>query len=528
MKLAIELTLDAVRCVEGTSLPFRITLRNDDAVAVAGIPSVLPRSAALRLIVRNPAGGAWVGLQLGANLREYNNPPNMAHWHDPGLQLAAGESTTVDGDVLNWVGALRAGDYFISAAYKWTGDPETPPIQSPAMSLQIWKARPNLVSVPQLPEMAYRSPMLAAWRHVGDDGKQLFLQSQSRRLPPNPYHCVPLEDPAPDNTPVVATTSVEGPQVAHVLWPAQSQLHVITTNPATTKTDAPQALPVAIKQPVILDAPRTTAEDDLLILLTDERGEQLHNLKFSRSGQRTYTELPLAAYGPLGKVCLFWTMEDIALVVWTRGSTREIFWGMITPDDPAGSFAPVAFGMDPGEILRIDARCRDTRNLLDLDPNAAPAPPPEPPDEDDPLRYHVYTALVHPVTKRFQVYERIVPHSNAELCFQLELGDAAGQKLKVLSSDMSFRHQPVYLIQAGERIFFASGLEEQLIPIEQRVGDSITAGMFPTIHAASEFLDDPWVYLRYVDPESGRFVYRKLEPEKEDDPYHLIEFDPTK
>ena len=306
-------------------------------------------------------------------------------------------------------------------------------------------------------------------------------------------------------------------------------LCVPTDRPSKNK---PTPIAIPAKNPVLLNAPRTAVLGEFLALVASEKLDELHYVRL-KEGQATVTKLPLEKYGPLGQSCVFWTAEDHLRLLWTTSGMRELYQTIVLPEDPAGTFAPQPIGTAGAEVLRIDL-LRDESltdaeraNYIVLDGTPTTAPAGAPSDETAEPRFFLFTLTIDPLSKTLRFTRRPLPQGAEEVYGRVRLGAKPQGKLQALDSAVTNRGEPVYLLKDGaDALFFASTEDDELAPLAERVDAKVKLDTFPSLHAASDFLDEPWVFLRYV-PEGGTgFVFAKLEPTDMDSPYELIEHEP--
>lgn len=526
MDLDLKLQLDQPKCVQGQSVLLTATLTYNGQQPIDGLRDFHPFNKAILLRARDRHGKTWIGLQQGAELREMT-APNTLHWHHTTVALQPKGKLEVQGDLLRWIGALPVGEYTITAIYEPGGHLLAERTQSNEVRLVVSPAKPTFVSTPRLPEMPDPAPLTAVWRHGSPEQGKLFIQQQSRIVPPNPLHCFELPEAYRQIEPQVSSVALAAPPIVHLLWAGKGEMSVMQVSMDKPADAKPWTVKVPVKEPVILQSPRTTADGGLLALFTDKGSRELYLLQV-RDKKSVITPLSLNAAVPLDQYCVYWTLMDQLEFAWSPSNSRDLYYTAMDPKDPTGTFAPVRIGTESGALLRIDALYdrsptpEDLRAAEDSDEDEAGKEG----DQDDFAegRLSIFSLFFDATRKKLVLTQRQPLAATQKVIGRIDAGEAAAGVLEVIDSAMTVRGEPVYLLkdQAG-KLFYATTRKRSLQDLKAMVGEVVTADQLPSLMAASPMCEDEWVYLRFVRQTEGGFKFAKLEPDGLDSRYKLIE-----
>ncbi len=533
MDLKLALTLDQQRCLEGESVRFRLALRNTGGEPLEGLPGLEPLTRAVQITARGRGGHKVTGFGLGRTARDGKHQRIHGLSHEP-LTLAPDQEVTVEGDLLAWAGALPADEYTLQAVYTLTEASDVAPIVSGTVPLNVLGPHVTAVSVPHLPEMPQPGPLPALWRNGKPGTETVLLQQQSRIMPPNPYRCVRIGNLPADADLRVATAALAQPARGHVVWTSRGDLNLLSVPTDRASQESPTQAATGLTRPSVLAAPRSTTDGRLLTVLADADRARLALVEWTEGQAPSVADWPLEDFGPLGVCNLFWTLDDDALLVWSKAGTGELFAARITPGQPAESFTPrhvsaEVDGLLAIEVLRTgysDEFFRAGMHLVER--RGQPVPIEQPLPESRPAEPPAFTLFVLAFEPRDrQVVLRRVPLSDgaAQVVARWTFaGEKPPKKLECVQSTMTARNEPVFLLRDEQGgCYFVSTEDKRLVPLATRIDRPVPPAAFPCLLAASGQSDAAWVFLRLYDEKHLRFEYEKLEPADRPSPYRLFE-----
>lgn len=510
--LNLKLTLDRSECVRGESVFFKLTLENVSGRPIQGVRSFDPEFPAVKIFVE--ANGKRQSADQQSHQERSGYHDHGPDTDPPLLPLGPAQSVSLEDDLLMWFGELEPGTYDVFAQH-----------QSEAMSnrvkLRVAALDPKYLSTPRYSSLHAFPALSGAMVHKAADGRQfLFYQRQDVMLPSNPMHSIRLvESPSPD--PISAHAAMapsEGASAGHLVWQDQSgRIFFASANVAANKP----AAQIPVQHPFkaqLLASPLTADDGQLWIPVADESAARVQILKVAPDGNAQGFDLPIPAGKTLGPHSIFWEGDQKLHIAWAPPRGRDVQYSRLILADPDAGFSnrPAFMGDDPVVWIDVyrdsDSNLKHTPYFVQTTPPDQTAPKPAPPP-------FITLWCVVDSAAGFTCHRYNTHNTAAE--WGANLVKPEGKKLRVVASAVNYRHH-LSLLFADEmgRIYFGSTERRLIAPLAEIIGKELTAPQCPGLLPAGRNGIRPWVFLRYIDQQAKRIIYRKLEPAAEAEPHY--------
>jgi hypothetical protein len=501
--LTIALSLDRQQCIRGESVFFGCVLTNVGSGPL-GLPSLDPINRSVTITLTNSDGRALKSDQMAVRERDgiYDEPPRRL----PGVRLPPGKPVELTGDLLTWFKDIPPGTYQVRADY--AGGLET--ATSEPAKLVVDPASPAASSTPRPGLALPEAPVTGAWVHNGPEGCVLFYQHLSPWLPRNVWHSVrtaTLKEPV---VPQVAFLSRPA-DVGHLYWLDRKERLLFAL--ADTKAGKPGA-PTEVKTPFKgqpLASAMSLTDGTLLVPFAAPKKDRFALLHADQGGEVAICELDLGKVKPIGPFACYWEYDFRLHFAWAAPNGRQIEYAMLPLDDPSGGFVSKTCHITYDPIIWLDAYLDTT---IPPAPMRAPfAMPGQEQEEEDIQEPPPPKLAVWCVTgKGRQVVCSAVWAMGGEARSQIAFDTGGPQNLRVIHSVVTHRWELAMLLADAERkLYYASTMRRQLLPLGQVIGKELTEDNCPSLVTPGRYGLAPFVHLRYVSRGVG-IEYARLDP----------------
>lgn len=502
--LSVDLKLEQTEIIRGESAYFTVVLKNVSKDPIADLPDFNPVNKSVTIMAKG-ARDTRQAKQERYGPYEHIDEENV-------ITLNPGQTLTMRGDLLSWVGELEPGPHQITATY--TG--EMLPAESKPVTLNVLPALPIFSSTPRQAAQSPAGQLAAAWVHKRDADSLLFYQHQNPGLPRITVHCVRAVEQKVSTAVFAANLATASATTGHIVWTDEKDKLQF----ALADTEKPSVgKPVAIKTPFKgepLASPLSASPKKLWIPFVDPKLEKVVILEVDAGGDAKVYELDLGKSKPLGPYSCFWEFDARLHFSWTSQGGREIHYARLPLDAPATGFATRSVHISNDPIAWIDAYL-DTDGAFRQQPYLEETIPESERGKPVPAARPGVSLWCVTETPASLVCTRVntaTGQSQAGPSFSTE----GAEGIHVIHSVVTYRQELCLLLRdAKDKLYYAGTERGVLKPLSDVVGEEITPSQHPSLIAAGRAATDPWVYLRYIR-DKKMIDYFRLEPADAQDP----------
>jgi hypothetical protein len=317
--LKLQLSVEKTEVVRGESIRFQMTLTNAGAEAVT-LPDASPQNRAFGARVTSRNGAKFTADTASTAMREGEriDPPR-----EPAQKsVAPGESLTLEGDLIAWIGDLEPGEYFIAGTY--AGSPGQK-AESARITFRVAEASPVNSRTARPSLSLAQQTRDTIWSNRTASGSDIYLLQASSKNPAVSLSNRLAASLGTLEEPVASSYDVALPKVQHVVWiSADGKLQILRW----AQNESPRT-PVAIDLPDanlrICDTAHTDEKTGRLnLVLASPDGKKAGLLQIASDDIATY--YPIEALPPVSAIrSLQWSKDEAVVLAWLSADGKEVY-----------------------------------------------------------------------------------------------------------------------------------------------------------------------------------------------------------
>lgn len=502
-ELVVELDLEQPRVYAGESVFFTVSLEHTFSAPLS-VTSFLDTNRSVKITLKGAGGKTFTADQMSHNERDGISTTEKRK--PEGRSLAPGERLELRGDLLEWFGAVKPGQYQVQATY--TGIFRE--ARSGPLSLTVLPVVIESAAISRCGGLRNDAPIATALIRRENGACVILSRISSPKVPRNIIHStVAARLPEQPRSYGAACISGPDPLLGAVYWmEGDSGFSFAVTGFPTGVTGTPVRVDLPFEA-TPAGSPLLLSDKTLIAIFLCREKDSVALVKAPPAGRPEIHRYVLEGISSADKRTIFWEDDRMLHLFWVTRRTgirhaalrlSEPDKGFLSPDTiEAGGevvhFVPYLDRSIPAETLR-------SLYLGDDDSGGGTGTP---------------GIMVWCVTQR--------PEGLS--CVQI---DAAGggppsreypirvkkaKGLTVVASAVTNGHGLALLLKDGrDRLWYGSTMRGAAVPVDAVAKEKAGLGGSPDIVASRT---GPWVYLQYVK-DGKALEYIRLEPEDEPDP----------